>query len=239
MTEKQLIAKIERLRQIKPDSNWASLTKSQILGESDRVTFAKVTRSLFAEIMRGERFVLGHKLAFATLTVFVVFVGVFGFAQSSMPGDSLFKLKKITEQSQAVFIAEKDQPSHNLALANKRLDDLTKIAENNKVDSLAVAINEYKESVAKVAGDLANGGNSDILNKLVELGQKEEQVKSLGVEVGENEELNTELAKIVERMVLDMENRELTEEEAELLNNIKFEYEQGNYSKALEILLLK
>lgn len=235
MTEKQLIAKIEQLRQIKPDSSWVSLTKSQILGEKDP--------GFFNWFFKSEKFVFGHKLAFATLTVFVVFIGVFGFAQNSVPGDSLFTLKKITEQSQSIFIAEKDQPKHNLELANKRLDDLTRIVEKNEVDSLATAISEYKESVAKVAGDLASSEKSSIISELAieiqKLEEKENQIKSLGIEIGENEELNNVMSDIIKKEIEQMEGRELAEEEIEALNNIKFEYEQGNYSKALEILLLK
>jgi len=213
MTEKQLIAKIQKLKQIKPDASWVVLTKEHILGQE---------KSRWEWFFKSEKFVFAHKLAFATLTVLIILVGTFGFAQNSVPGDSLFTLKKIAEQGQAIFVSEQNQTKHNLGLASKRLDDLAKIAENNEIKNLAPAIDEYEESVEKVIQDLANVENSYILNELAyeiqKLEEQEEQVKSLGIEIGQNE---------------------LTEEEAERLNNIKFEYEQGNYSKALEILLLK
>ena len=238
MTENQLIDKIKGLKSIKPDSDWVSLTKSQIFSteEIDKP-------SLLNSSLLNFGWIFGHKLAFATLGVFAIFIGVFGFAQTSVPGDSLFTLKKIAEQSQTFFVSAKDQPSHNLALANKRLDDLTRIAEGNDVDKLAPAINEYKESVKsvkKAVEGLANTENSGILNQLAELGQKEQQMKSLGVEIGQDDGLDSVFADIVGKEILLMdEKEELTEAEVEFLNNLKSEYEQGNYSKALEILLLK
>ncbi len=237
LTEKQLIAKIRGLKQLKPDTSWVILTKENIIGKEE------TSLSKWAWFFTGERFVFNHKLAFSALTVLIVFVGVFGFAQNSVPGDSLFSLKKITEQGQSYFVSAENQSKHNLELANKRLDDLTKIATKNEVSNLAPAISEYEESVGKVVQGLANNENSYILNELAteiqKLGEKEEQVKSLGIEIGQNEELNSLLADIVGKEILDMESRELTEKETEVLNSVKFEYEQGNYSKALEILLLK
>jgi len=38
MTEKELIGKIRGLRQIRPNRDWVSLTKSQILGEEKKYT---------------------------------------------------------------------------------------------------------------------------------------------------------------------------------------------------------
>lgn len=237
LTDKQLIAKIQGLKQIKPDASWVVLTKENIIGKEE------FSPSKWDWFFTGERFVFNHKLAFSALTVLIVFVGVFGFAQNSVPGDSLFSLKKITEQGQSYFVSAKDQSKHDLELANKRLDDLTKIAAKNEVTNLAPAISEYEESVGRVVQGLANNENSYILKELAaeiqKLGKKEEQVKSLGIEIGQNEELNSLLADIIGKEILDMESRELTEKETEVLNSVKSEYEQENYSKALEVLLLK
>ena len=125
MTEKQFIAKIKELKQIKPKENWVYFTKDQILNENNLISeknpeFSFSFISFIKEIQRGERFVFRHKPAFAFLTVLAIFIGVFGFTQNSVPGDSLFSLKKIAEQGQSVFISEKNQPKHNLEIVNKR-----------------------------------------------------------------------------------------------------------------------
>jgi hypothetical protein len=243
MTEKQLIDKIQKLRKIKPNQDWVYFSKNQILGKTEnRLSLSRLSLLTFIkEIQRGERFVFRHKPAFAFLTVLAIFIGLFGFTQNSVPGDSLFALKKIAEQSQAVFIAQQDQPKHNLEIANKRLDDLFKIAEENEIANLGPAINEYQETVSKAAESLAklNDPNmEEIASAIKELEEKEEIVKSLGIEIGETEELNNVLAEIVGNEIDELESRELTIEQEELLIKIKQDYEQGNYSQALENILL-
>lgn len=242
MTEKQLIAKIKQLKQIKPKEDWVYFTKNQILGKALEPEKTKLSLVTFIrEIQRGERFVFRHKPAFAFLTVLAIFIGLFGFTQNSVPGDSLFVLKKIAEQSQSVFISQKDQPKHDLEIANKRLDDLFKIAEENEVANLASAINEYQETVSKAAESLAKADEPDIkeiAKAIKELAEKEEIVKSLGIEIGEPEELNNVLASIVGAEIIELEDKELTLEQKEVLIKIKQDYEQGNYSQALENILL-
>ena len=237
-TEKQLISKLQELRQIKPSNDWVVFTKEQVFGK-EKISPELSFISFIKEIQRGERFVFRHKPAFAMLVVFVVLVGVFGFAQNSVPGDSLFSLKKIAEKGTSVFVSEKDQAKHDFQLAGKRLDDLTKIAEENEVKNLAPAINEYKESVSKAAESLATMESvKEIVEEIKKLEQKEEEVKSLGIEIGDSEELYSALAKIVEAEIEDLEERALTEEQEEILAEVKEDYEVGDYSQTLEKILL-
>jgi len=230
-TEKQLIGKLQELRQIKPSNDWVVFTKEQVFGK-EKISPEFSFVSFIKEIQRGERFVFRHKPAFAFALAMVILIGVFGFAQNSVPGDTLFSVKKITEKGQAVFVSEKDLAKHDLGVANKRLDDLTKIAEENEVKNLAPAINEYKESVSKVAESLATMESvKEIVEEIKRLEGKEELVKSLGIEIGENEELHSALAEIVDTQIKDYEEKfDLTE--------VKEDYEAGNYSDALEKILL-
>jgi len=151
-TEKQLIGKLQELRQIKPSEDWVVFTKNRIFASETetRVSVGFSFIDFLRELQRGERFVFRHKPAFAFALAMVILIGVFGFAQNSVPGDTLFSIKKITEKSQAVFVSEKDLAKYDLGMAGKRLDDLFKIAEENEVKNLAPAINEYKESVSRL-----------------------------------------------------------------------------------------
>ncbi len=240
-SEKQLISKLQELRQIKPSSDWVVFTKNRIFAAETetRVSVGFSFISFIREIQKGERFVFRHKPAFAFALVMLIFIGVFGFAQNSVPGDSLFTLKKITEKGTTVFVSEKNQAKHNLDTANKRLDDLTKIAQENEVKNLAPAINEYQESVSKAAESLATMGNvKEIISEIKKLEKKEEKVKSLGIEIGESKELNNALAKIVETEIKDLEAGSLTQKQEEILFEVKQDYEAGNYSQALEKILL-
>jgi len=229
MTEEKLIRKIKELRQIKPSQDWVFFTKERILGEKETVIGPS-----FIEVMR---FIFSHKTAFATLTVFLVLVGVFGFAQKSVPGDTLFVIKKTFEKSQAVFVSEAEKPEYNLEQAKKRLEDLFKIAESNNTKKLAPAINEYQASISKIAESLAEEKDKEKLKKIVlevqKLEEREERIKSLAVEMGRNIDLDYVLVRTIINHIKDLETRTLTEEQQELLVEIKEEVEKENFEEAL------
>ena len=226
-TEKQLISKLQELRQIKPSNDWVVFTKEQVFGkEKTRPEFSFI--SFIKEIQKGERFVFQHKPAFAFALSLLILIGVFGFAQNSVPGDSLFSLKKITEKSQAVFVSERNQAKYDLEMAGKRLDDLFKIAEENEVKNLAPAINEYQESISKAVESLAKAENSDIIEEIANIEQKVKTLGILGIEIGNIQE---EIYKIyVEREMNDLEG--------EILEQVQQDYEAGDYYDALEKILL-
>jgi len=233
MTEKQLISKIKKLRNIKPDQDWVVFTKDNIMGKEKKFSFS----ALINDFYKGERFVFNHKPAFAFLTVLLIMIGLFGFSQNSVPGDSLFTLKKITEKGQGVL--EKDEVKRNLALVDKRLDDLAKIAEDNDVNKLAPAINEYQETVSNVADSLEDNPKNiqEIVGTIKELEGKQEKIKSLGIEIGDNEKLDNVLGQIVQNEINDLETKILSEEQEQELNQAKELFEQEEYSEALEKIL--
>lgn len=241
MTEKQLISKIKELRQIKPRENWVFLTKQRIL---EREAVKQTHTFGLDELITGLRFVLGHKYAFASLVILIVLVGTFGFAQKSLPGDSLYLVRKMTEKSQAVFSFEGNQSKRNLELANKRLDDLTKIAQSNSVKNLATAINEYKATVSEATKSLIEDSEKDlekvkeIVLEVRKLKENRQKVKALGVVIDGTEELNNALAQLVEREIKDLESRALTQEQEQILEEMKQDYENSLYYQSLERILL-
>ncbi len=232
MTEKELIGKIRTLRQIRPRKDWVVLTKSQILGEEPKVLFFPF-----------------FKPAFAGLVAISILFGIFGFAQNSLPGDSLYSIKKITEKSQAVFVSEEELPKYNLEIVSKRLEDLNKIAETNQVKKLAPALNEFEATkvVAKgiVSETIKNKPEAEAIKiakkvalKLSEINEKEEKVfTSLGIEV--EQEINNEPAEktVIELLVKDARNSSLTEEQEKDLVKIEQLINSENYVEALELYL--
>jgi hypothetical protein len=219
MTEKELVARIRLLRQIKPSKDWVVLTKREILGENP-VYFLRP----------------------ALVGVFAVFIAVFLFAQNALPGEKLYVIKKITEKGQAVFVSEGEKPKLNLELANKRLEELNQIAENNDVKKLAPAIKEVQKSATEVAKSFKKITKPDqeIVARTKELEKNRERAeKILGTKI-ETEEYNDALADLVKNQIDDLEKRALSDEQKEILAQVKVDYEAGNYSQALEkILLLK
>lgn len=238
MTEKQLISKIRELREIKPREDWVVFNKSRILEKEEKgLTFSLF--SFIKELKKGERFVWGHRYAFASLVAVMVLFGIFGFAENSVPGDFLYSLKKIGEKSQTVFVSAGEQPRWNLGLANKRLAELAKVVENNSSEKLAPAISEFQASVAEIAKSLADKTpGKEILAEIRKLEENKEKVEALGVVIGQSEELENALAQMVEREIKELENRTLNGEQEEALNSVKEDYQAGNYSQALEKILI-
>ena len=226
MTEKELIGEIRKLRQIRPSQDWVSLTKIQILGD--------------VEVKPQPFYFPFFKPAYAGLIVVVLF-GLFGFAQNSLPGDILYPIKKITEKSQAVFVSEKELPKYNLEIANKRLDELNEIAQTNQVKKLASAISEFQTNMSEAAKSLAKVKGQDV-EKIVAQTKKLEENKQIVEEVLatkiETEEFDIALSQLVEREIKELESQTLTEEDESLLEEAKADFSAGNYSQALEKILI-
>ena len=263
-TEKQIISKLQELRQIKPSNDWVVFTKEQIFEDVRNRALHTTSNfsfiSFIKEIQKGERFtrlnpakrefrqrrnyltglIFRHKPAFAFALSVLILIGVFGFAQNSVPGDSLFPLKRIAEKGTAVFVSEKDQAKHSFELANKRLDDLTKIAEENEVKNLAPAINEYQKSVSKAAESLVQAElGQEIINQVKKLEEsKQILIEVYGIAGLEEEEQANPTKIVVEWLIEDSENSSLTEEKQEILAEVKEDYEAGDYFQALEKILL-
>ncbi len=238
MTEKQLIAKIRQLRQIKPRQDWVIFTKERIFNEKP----VSIRRQTPVFSLNSLIRVFQPKFAFAPLVVLIVLAGAFAFAQDSLPGDMLFPLKRIVEKSQAVFLSEKEQPKRDIELANKRLDELTKIAESNQTQKLGAAISEVQASVSKVAKNL-KGIKPDAVKEAIkgvkEIEEKTQKIKSLGVKIEENEELKdavalSEALDQIGPLIDDLRNSTLTEEQQDVFKEIEAEYKAGNYSKVIE-----
>jgi len=240
MTEKDFIAKIKQLRQIKPRKDWVLLTKSSILNQGFRR--AVPTTSGIGQIFRW--LVFQPKMAYASLIILTLFLSAFSFAQNSLPGEILYPIKKITEKGQAIFVSEAEKSKFNLELIDKRLEELTKVAETNQVKKLAPAINEYQASISEVAKNLTKEeikNNPNEIKKIVKevksIEKKTAEIESLGIQIDENIELDSALVQLIKLQVDDLEKRTLTPGQAESIGEIKADIEAGQYAEALEKLL--
>jgi len=232
VAEADLVKKIQELKKIRPNKDWVVLTKSQILGEADR-GWASISFFPF------------FKPALATVTAFGILFGIFSLAQNSLPGDILYSIKKITEKSQAVFVSEKELPKYNLEIANKRLEELNEIAQTNQVKKLAPAISEFQADMSEAAKSLAKVKGQDVekivaqTQKLEVNKKKMEEVLATKILSQETEDSLISFYKIqAEMLIKDLENRTLTEEKEEILNQMKKLFEEEKYSEALELYFI-
>jgi len=234
MQERELIAKLKELRQIKPSQDWAFLAKEQILGGEEKYQNPlSVVLSIFQVIFA--------KPAYAVMAVVFVFVGLFGtftFAQNSLPGDMLFSIKKISEKAQITFASEEELPRIQMELVSKRLEELTKVAKENRIKNLPSAINETKASISEVNKSLAKSSSPEEVKKIVDQIEEKAQVisQTLGVAFGETEigELRQSSDKLYfNDLISTLEKSTLTEEQEEILIQMKELAEEGEYSEAL------
>lgn len=237
MDDRALIAKLKELKMTKPRQEWVVLVRERILGR-DYASQEQGSFHFWSVFWSKPLVTVGVSLA-AVLAVFII-------SQSALPGDVLFPVKKIAEHGQSAFVSAPDKPQMNLEIANKRLQDLTEIAKTNQVKKLAPAISEFQANVAAAARDLARtySTTSDpvAIKKIVDASRKlEEQrqkVEAMGVVVGDTKELDNAIAKLVNREITELEGRGLTEDQQKTLVDIKRDFEEGNYSAALEKILL-
>lgn len=229
MAEKDLISQLKELKQIKPREEWVVLAKNRILGEEKKFSLSPL---------------FGWKLAFAPVISVFIIVGLFGFAQNTIPGDFLFSVKKATESAQVGFSSPTDKPAASLKMANKRLEDLSRIAEANQVRSLSPTIEEFKANISEATKQLAEldiNATGELIKEARKLEENKQKVESvLGAVVGETGELESALAQLEKRtadyLIADLEARTLVEGDQKLLIEAKELFAAGDYSSSLEKL---
>ncbi len=229
LTDQELIGKIRELRQITPTNSWVSFNKSRILGEEP--TYRGRTSVIFFPYF---------KPVFAfVIAVFVVF-GTFGYGlvKNSMPGDFLYAIRKIAHEYEAVFVPKNEQTAFQLKLANDRLEDLAKAPAKN----LAPTISEFQANISKAAEDLTKIQNlnvQQIVSETKKIKENKEKIESLGVVVGDTNELDSALLQLIERELKDLEVRTLTDAQKEVFVKAVEDFKAGNYPEAyLEIWLI-
>lgn len=230
MTEIELIKQLQELKNIKPTKEWASLTKSQILGQEDK----------FSNLISVFQF-LFFKPAYTGLLLVLALIGLLGVSQNSLPGDPLYLIKKITEKSQAVFISEQNKPNFQLKLTSERLEELNTITQTNQVKKLAPALKEFQSNISKAAEELVKAKNPDvkeIVSETRKINEGKQKIEALGVVIGETRDLDSALLQLIEREIKDLEVRTLTDSQKESFVKAVEDFKAGNYSEALEKIWL-
>jgi hypothetical protein len=210
-------------------------TKVKVLGEEPKVSWISVLEFFPGLIYKHS------KLAFASLIIFGFVAGAFGFAQGALPGDPIYALKRVSEKTRLAFVSERDLPQAQLAFVNKRLEELNTIAQTNQVNKIAPAVQEFQANISKAAKDLVRTQNVDIskiASETRKITESRQKIESLGVVIGETKEFDDALSQLVEREIKDLEERTITREQREILFKAKDDFGAGNYSQALENILL-
>ena len=250
MDDKEIIVKISLLKEIKPRQDWVILTRSRIAElESQKIALASQKRPVWGivDFISALRYYL-EKPAFAMpfLALLVSAGLVWHMSTQSLPGDTLYLVKAAVERVPFTFSSQEQKPFLQIELAQKRLDDLKKIAEsNNKVKNLPSAIKEFEANVSGVSESLAqiveNQPEKALQagREIVQLQKEKSEIeKILGTTIGgqETQELEDATKLLVENELADLEKRLLTTEQQALFEAAKTAYQAGDYQTALETI---
>ncbi len=245
MREKELIKKIKKLRQIKPRQDWVVLAKREILERSPEIERTPPQRrTRFIEVLEVFSSLFAPKrLAYATLTLLFILIGTFGFAQNTVPGDLLFPLRKVTEKGQSLFVSEKGQLKYDFELVNKRLEDLTKIVQKYETERIEPATEELQATITEAAEKLTQKTEQnpkairEVAFEIKEFEDKKSILATRGALTDEEtEDLDNALKQVIEREIEKLEDSTLTEEQEEILEQAKQDFENKDYSQALRVL---
>ena len=257
MEDKNLIAQISHLKEIKPRQEWVVLTRQRLFEEKAFGPIPEQTRyevnlqkgGFWATIEGIASFMARslQKPAFVIPMLALIVAGGGGgrAAYESLPGDKLFPIKAAAEQVYLRFAGEEERPAREFALAQQRLADLRAVAEQNKVKNLPLAIREFEANASKISEgflQIVENQPSRALQasrQIVQLQKDKLEVEQiLGAKIGEEqeEEVRKATRRLVEYELGFLETRSLTEEQAVLFENAKASVGAGDYESALEYI---
>lgn len=231
MTEQQLVAKIQELKQIKPRKDWVVLAKMDIL-KSDITTELKKTvqpshKSTFASILVGVTH--QRKFAFSLVVFLFIATGLFGFMKYNLPNGT-----------QEVKVAE--QSSENLVAIKSSVEDfkvksrnLSQMANLNSQD-ISLAVKEIKDSAQELASAIKDDPQ---LAKEVALDINNNKTY-LNIQGGEDlKDTLDVLYKVTDEQIIeDLQKTTLTESQQKALDKAIELFEKKDFTNSLESLLL-
>lgn len=245
MEDKTLIAQIKTLKQIKPNRDWVVSAKCQVLGRE-----ALDRKFSIIEIFKG--FVFENKLAAASILIVGMMTGTVGAAQSSLPGQVLYPVKKVTERGIALVSGSDGTPGGNLALAAKRLEEINQITQKNLAKNLPAALVEYKNAKLVAKKEVASmvQKNPQKAREIVkqmgstmkEIGSEEKRVLAvigLSAEATSTPDDGSDSPDkvVAASLITDYNQGALNDEQYANLMQVKELYDAGKYSEALDFYL--
>ena len=237
MTQKKLIASIQQLKEIKPRKEWAVLLKSQILAEKQIMLETPIRQAKPVGIMDIFSLVFApRKLVYAFSVILLFVVGIFGFAGSTVPGDILFPIKKIAEQSQAA-LTRQTTLKQDVATLGNRINDLAQVAKEGRKDNIPSAISEVSANASQLAKSLKDNPVNDP-QTLKEIAISLKTLADVpGTDLTGNQDVKDLYRAVVQNQIADLEKTTLTDEQSNTLAEVKDLYDQGKYADALEKIL--
>lgn len=116
-----------------------------------------------------------RNIAFATITIILLgggFIGLVKASQSSLPGDRLYPVKRLTENFTTAILGDQQIKTE------KRAEEVVGVAkEKNDPALLEQTVKDYQEAVLKTKQEVENTGKKDEFQK--DLKRQEQQFKDV------------------------------------------------------------
>ncbi|KKP55046.1 MAG: hypothetical protein UR46_C0009G0003 [Parcubacteria group bacterium GW2011_GWA1_33_6] len=225
MTEQELIAKLQSLKQVKPRKEWVFSIRMQILESSlnaSKIAHKTTYKERFLNVFQSLYALnLQKKLAYS-FAVFLFFaVGALGVMTTLLPNND--SKVNITEQSPDALVAIKDSVE-TFKTKSQNLIDVTK---NNPQD-FSLAIKEVKNAAKTLTEAIEKDPE---LAKEIALEVKNNVTLLSVVSEAELEEASGNLCRtIVEPVIKDLEQTTLTEVQHKELVEMEGIYDEDKYS---------
>lgn len=244
MEDKDLIFQIQKLKDVKPAETWEGSLRTHLLkrtAEAGESRFASILSIMAAGFRAMER-------PAVVLPVLSLLVGsgiAWHQSRNSLPGDALYTLKSATERVQLSLSGEDGRVLYSLSLAQRRLEDLKRAAEENRVKNLSPAIFAFEESMGEASEEVARLSREEPSKALqagrglVELQNGKSQVEEmLGTRIGGegSGELDELMSALAARELESLADRTLTEDQQEMYERAKTAFEEARYADALELI---
>lgn len=217
LTENQLIQKIQELKQIKPDKDWAVLCKRRILPESS--SWQEQLLIIFGNL---PRLFLQPKPVLAVSITLILLVAGLVFYLDRDPTEIAQQLPAELEQAKMIVIALEELQTE----VNQATKELKKIQEPQRVLEARNVVVPTIEAARNIIVETERL-EQDIRNK-------QDRILAVKTSIDELESaLDEALAIQAKRLIQDLETKTLTETQKQVLEQAKTAYQKGDYNIAL------
>jgi len=213
MTTKKTILKLQTLKEIKPNTEWAFLVKAQLLAEEKPQPVMVQEQSLFNYV---KSFFVQKKLAYVFATFMALFLGAFTLLNRQMPVNnaSPVVISDIAKKSAAALLMQNDLKAN---IENFKKSSSVKTVQA-AAKSLADAITKDPQLAKGIALELKDDRTLSMLDA--------------GPDVKESSDVLYK--KLDDQLFIDFKKTTFTEEQQKIVDEAMDLYAKGDYSGALQ-----
>jgi len=221
MDERQVIKKIKELRQIKPNREWVSLTKKEILEKGKEAQIVSVSW-LFTPIRKPALIVVPLVLVAAVLGGLFVY---FNFLPQTFQLPTVFQFPESPKSSE--LTASLADLQEGLKKVTESLENLKKAKDLNQALVMSEVIKATAKKGEEIVEQIKKKNTSQSKEVLASLNGVSEAYREL------EEEANIFQAEFIGNLIEDLSQRNLPSEDQNCLEKAKDSYSEGNIGAAI------